>query len=266
MKISQGVKVLAAGETLLALGLMTNFRSTDAGKTWTNLGFSFDTETFDMKAMMNSMMVSLAPAVTIDESTFIKAGILELTRSTDGGKSWHPFMKGIVGTMIFNLVADKNAIYTSTITGVSKSIDGGNSWEPLRPNAGEFTLQPAEDVPQFNLLMFPKLSVSGDVLYGAAIDSVTRNKLRILRFSASDNMLIPIEGIPVFPNDIQTQTQDAESPIAPKQDITDASINVEQQTDVENQLELSPNGFAVSGNTFYVEYKATAFPMDPRRS
>ena len=264
MKISPGVKVLAAGETLLALGVVTNFRSTDAGKTWTDLSFSFDTldtETFDMKAMMNSMMTSAFPAVTVSENTLIKVGILELTRSTDGGESWHPFTKGIVGTIIFNLVADKNAIYTSTTTGVSKSIDDGDSWEPLRPNTSEFTLQPAEDAPKFNLLMFPKLSVSGDVLYVAAIDSVTKNKLRILRFSADDNMLVPIQGIPVFANDIRTQTQDTESPIASKQDITDASINVEQQTDVENPLdELSPNnGFAVSGNTFYVEYKQRLF-------
>ncbi|RKU14273.1 hypothetical protein C6503_15320 [Candidatus Poribacteria bacterium] len=259
MKISQGVKILAAGETLLALGIVTNFRSMDAGKTWTNLGFNFDTETFDMKAMMDSIMISLAPAVTVNENTFIKAGILELTRSTDGGKSWHPFTKGIIGTIIFNLVADKNAIYTSTTTGVSKSIDGGDSWEPLRPNTGEFILQPTENGHQSNLLMFPKLSVSGDVLYVAAKDLVARNRLRILRFSADDNMLVPIQGIPIFANDIQTQTQGAESPIAPKQDITDDSINAEQQTDVENQFELSPNGFAVSGNTFYVEYKQRLF-------
>ena len=261
MKISPGIKVMAAGEMLLALGFMTNFRSTDAGKTWTDLGFSFDTETetLDMKAMMNSMMMSMFPAVTVDESTFIKAGLLELTRSTDGGESWHPFTKGMVGTMIFNLVADKNAIYTSTTTGVSKSIDGGNSWEPLPPNTGEFTLQPAENGQQSNLLMFPKLSVSGDVLYVAARDLVTQNKLRILHFSADDNMLVPIQGIPIFANDIRAQTQSAESPIASKQDITDDSVNVEQQTDVENRFELSPNGFAVSNDTFYVEYNRRLF-------
>ena len=259
MKISPGIKVMTAGETLLALGLMTNFRSTDAGKTWTNLGLSFDTETFDMKAMMNSMMISVSPAVTVDESTFIKAGPLELTRSTDGGESWHPFTKGIVGTIIFNLAADKNAIYTSTTTGVSKSIDDGDSWEPLPPNTGEFTLQPAENGQQSNLLMFPKLSVSGDVLYVAARDLVTQNKLRILHFSADDNRLVPIQGIPIFANDIQTQTQGAESPIDSKQDIADDSINVEQQTGVENQFELSPNGFAVSNDTFYVEYNQRLF-------
>ena len=259
MKISPGIKVMAAGETLLALGIMTNFRSTDAGETWTDLGLSSNTDTIDMKAMINSMMMGMSPAVTVDENTFIKAGPLELTRSTDGGESWHLFTKGMVGTTIFNLVTDKNAIYTSTTTGVSKSIDGGDSWEPLPPNTGEFTLQPPENGQQSNLLMFPKLSVSDDVLYVAATDLVTQNKLRILRFSADDNRLVPIQGIPTFANDIQTQTQSAESPITSKQGITDDSVNVEQQTDVENQFELSPNGFAVSGNTFYVEYKQQLF-------
>ena len=267
-KISQGVKILAAGETLLALGMMTNFRSTDAGKTWTNLGFNLDTETFDMKAMMDSMMISLAPAVTVDERTFIKAGILEPTRSTDGGESWHPFTKGMINTRIFNLVADKNALYTSTITGVAKSIDGGNSWEPLRPNISAFTLQSAENDPQFNPLIFPKLSVSGDVLY-AATHLTTENTLPILRFSADDNMFMPIQGAPTFAEDIRTQTQGTESPIASKQDIagdsandrekSDDPTNVAQQTDVENQSELSQNGFTVSGNTFYVEYKQRLF-------
>ncbi len=259
MKISPGIKVMAAGETLLALGFMTNFRSTDAGKTWTDLGSSFGTETFDINAMMNSMVMGVSPAVTVNENTFIKAGLLELTRSTDGGESWHPFTKGIVGTRIFNLVADKNAIYTSTITWVSKSIDDGDSWEPLPPNTGESTLQPAENGPQLNLLTFPKLSVSDDVLYVAAKDAVAENRLRILRFSADDNRLVPIQDIPIFENDIRTQGQGVESPITSKQDITDDSINVEQQTDVENPFELSPNGFAINNDTFYVEHKQRLF-------
>ena len=269
MKISPGVKVLAAGETLLALGFMANFRSTDAGKTWTDLGFDFDTDTFDMNAFMNSVMMSVFPAVTVDENTFIKAGLVGLTRSTDGGKSWLPFMKGIVGTHIFNLVAFKNAIYTSTMTGVSKSTDGGNSWQPLRFNADELTLKPAEEAAPSNLLFSPKLLISDGVLYGITPDLVEKNKLRILRLSAGGNVLVPIQGIPAFPEDIAIETQENESRITPKQDITDDSakdreklddsIDTEQQTDVESPSDPHPGGFAVSGNTFYVEYKQRLF-------
>ena len=271
MKISPGVKVLAAGETLLALGFMANFRSTDAGKTWTDLGFDFDTDTFDMNAFMNSVMMSMFPAVTVDENTFIKAGIVGLTRSTDGGKSWLPFMKGIVGTHIFNLVAFKNAIYTSTLTGVSKSTDGGNSWQTLSLNSNELTLKPAEkDAPSSKLLIGTKLLISDGVLYGITPDLVEKNKLRILRLSAGGNVLVPIQGIPAFPEDIVIETQEDASRVASKQDITDDStkerekpddsIDIEQQlTDVESQSNPYPDGFAVSGDTFYVEYKQRLF-------
>ena len=268
MKISPGVKVLAAGETLLALGFMANFRSTDAGKTWTDLGFGFDKDTFDMNALMNSVMMSVFPAVTVDENTFIKAGVVGLTRSTDGGKSWLPFMKGIVGTHIFNLVAFKNAIYTSTLTGVSKSTDGGNSWQTLSLNSNELTLKPAEKEVPSNLLMGTKLLISDGVLYGITPDVKEKNKLRILRLSAGDNVLVPIQGIPAFPEDIAIETQEHESRIASKQDITDESakdrekpddsINIAQQID-EDLFDPYPDGFAVSGDTFYVEYKQRLF-------
>ncbi|MYB95756.1 sigma-70 family RNA polymerase sigma factor [Candidatus Poribacteria bacterium] len=268
MKISPGVKVLAADETLLALGFMSNFRSTDAGKTWTDLSFDFDTDTFDMNAFMNSVMMSMSPAVTVAERTFIKASVVGLTRSTDGGKSWLPFMKGIVGTHIFNLVAFKNAIYTSTMTGVSKSIDGGNSWQTLSLNAGELTLKPAEDEAPPNLLIAPKLLISNGVLYGITPDLGEKDKWRILRLSAGGNVLVPIQGVPAFPEDIAIETRENESRIASKQAITDGSakdrekpddsIDIAQQTD-ENQRDPYPDGFAVSGDTFYVEYKQRLF-------
>ena len=268
MKISPGVKVLAAGDTVLALGFMVNFRSTDAGKTWTDLGFGFDKDTFDMNAMMNSVTLSVFPAVTVDENMFIKAGVVGLTRSTDGGKSWLPFMKGIVGTHIFNLVTFKNAIYTSTMTGVSKSIDGGNSWQTLSLNAGELTLKPSEKGGPSNLLVASKLLVSEGVLYGITPDLGEENRLRILHLSAGGNVLVPIQGIPAFPEDIAIETQENESQLTSKQDITDDSakdgekpedsIDIAQQTD-ETLFDPYSDGFAVSGETFYVEYRQRLF-------
>ena len=268
MKISPGIKVLAAGDTVLALGFMVNFRSTDAGKTWTDLGFGFDKDTFDMNALMNSVTLSVFPAVTVDENTFIKAGVVGLTRSTDGGKSWLPFMKGIVGTHIFNLVTFKNAIYTSTMTGVSKSIDGGNSWQTLSLNAGELTLKPSEKGGPSHLLVASKLLVSEGVLYGITPDLGEENRLRILYLSAGGNVLVPIQGIPAFPEDIAIETQENESQLTSKQDITDDSakdgekpedsIDIAQQTD-ETLFDPYSDGFAVSGETFYVEYRQRLF-------
>ena len=235
MKVSPGVKVAAAGKTVLALGTMVNFRSTDGGETWTEFGFDF--KTLDMNSMMNAVTLSMFPTVAVNEHTFLKAGPMGLTRSTDGGELWHPFMNGIVNTQIFNLVGFKNELYTSTAVGLTKSTDDGETWKPLPMNSGELTLKPTEKASAINMLVFPKLAIAGDVLYGISPALVTNNELRIFRLSANGNVLVPIQGVPVFERDSS---------------ITDI---VEQAGDVNRQLENFPGAFAVSGETFYVEHK-----------
>ncbi len=266
LKISPGIKVVASGETLLALGVMTNFSSTDGGKTWTEFDFEFDIDTFDMNTFLNSAMTSMFPAVAVDERTFIKAGMFGLTRSTDGGTSWHGFMKGIVGTTLFNLVGFKNALYTSTATGVAKSTDGGESWETLRVDTSELTLQRVDKIVVSKMLVFPKLLTFNDVLYSITPDLIERNRWRVLRLSADENVLVPIQGFPAFPEGTTPETQETKSEIALKQDITDDnSANDPEKTDIarhkgaESSLAVLSNGFAVSGDTFYMEYQQRLF-------
>ena len=241
MKVSPGVKVVAAGKTVLALGMMINFRSTDSGKTWTEFGFDF--KTADMNALTNAMWssatLSMFPAIAVNESTILKAGVLGLTRSTDAGESWQPFMNGIVSTQIFNLVGFKNELYTSTATGLTKSTDGGETWKPLPMNSGEPTLKPTEKANPINMLIFPKLAIANNSLYGIGSEPslAAENALRVIRLSAEGNVLVPIQGVPAFEKDSAT---------------TDI---VEQAGDVNRQLESFPGAFAVSGETFYVERK-----------
>ncbi|RKU34759.1 hypothetical protein C6496_19150 [Candidatus Poribacteria bacterium] len=241
MKVSPGVKVVASGNTVLALGMMINFHSTDGGKTWTESGFDF--KTADMNSltntMLSSMTLSMFPAIAVNENTIVKAGALGLTRSTDGGESWHPFMNGIVNTQIFNLVGFKNELYTSTATGVTKSTDGGETWEKLPMNSGELTLKPTEKATALNnMLIFPKLAIAGGALYGISSESglAAENTWRIFRLSANGNVLVPVQGTPVFEEDSSTR------------DIMDA-------VDISRQLENFPGAFAVSGDIFYVERK-----------
>ena len=232
---------MASGNTVLALGMMINFHSTDGGKTWTESGFDF--KTADMNSltntMLSSMTLSMFPAIAVNENTIVKAGALGLTRSTDGGESWHPFMNGIVSTQIFNLVGFKNELYTSTATGVTKSTDGGETWEKLPMNSGELTLKPTEKADALNnMLIFAKLAMADGMLYGISIEPglAAENAWRIFRLSANGNVLIPIQGVPVFEADSSTK------------DIMAAA-------DVSRQLESFPGAFAVSGETFYVERK-----------
>lgn len=241
MKVSPGVKVVASGNTVMALGMMLNFRSTDGGKTWTEFGFDFKTADMNSltKTMLSSMTLSMFPAIAVNENTIVKAGALGLTRSTDGGESWDSFMNGIVSTQIFNLVGFKNELYTSTVTGVTKSTDGGETWEKLPMNSGELTLKPTEKATALNnMLIFPKLAIAGGALYGISSEPglAAENTWRIFRLSANGNVLVPVQGTPIFEEDSSTR------------DIMDA-------VDISRQLENFPGAFAVSGDIFYVERK-----------
>ncbi|MYC77767.1 sigma-70 family RNA polymerase sigma factor [Candidatus Poribacteria bacterium] len=236
MKISPGVKVLAAGETLLALGV-TTFRSTDGGKTWTDFGF----DTSDLNALMNAMAFSMFPTLTMDENTFFKVGIRDgLIRSTDGGQSWHPFTKGMVGTKVFDLVAFKNALYANTGFGIAKSADNGKSWKTLSVNSAELALEPPDITPPTDLLISAKLAISDGVLYGISAAFDAQNEVRLFRLSASGDVLVPIQGPATFGESLFV-------------------MDIIGMADATRQLERFSAEFAVSGETFYMEYKRRIF-------
>ena len=257
-KVSPSVKIFAIDETLLAMGMMSTLRSTDGGKTWMDSDFDFDT--LDVKSMMDSMAPSLFPAIAVNENMLFKSGFFGITRSTDGGKSWHPFMKGIVGTQIYNLVAFKNALYTSTVTSIARSTDGGESWKALRLNSSEPT---SKD----DFWVSSKLAISGDIFYG--ITPKKENELLVFYLSASDSLLIPVQGVPPFRGDLPIEKLKTASQKAPKENIadntsdgeekTDDFTDIAQQMDPIEQIIKYPGGFAVSDETFYVEYKRRLF-------
>ena len=220
MQASSSVKVLTTGNAVLALG-MVSFRSTDAGKTWTEFAFN-----------ANIGIPTITPSVAVDENTIFGDSTSGVTRSTDGGESWHPFTDGIVSTRIFNLVGFKNELYTSPSTGVSKSSDGGESWKELPMNSGELTLKPTEKAYP---LISPKLAIADDVLYGTASVLTPEHKLRIFRLSANGKVLVPLQGVPTLEG-------------AP------SIKDIKDWADKLFQLDIFPGAFAVSGKTFYAEY------------
>ena len=225
MQASSGTTVLSTGNSVLALG-MINFRSTDDGKTWTEFGFNSD-----------GMISAMFDTVAVDENTIFTPTPSGLRRSTDGGESWHPFTDGIVTTNIFNLVAFQDTLYTSPSTGVAKSSDGGASWEKLTIGTGELTLTPAETSYR---LISPKLAIADGILYGATVGLVPEQQLLIFRLSANGNVLVPIQGIPALEG-------------APSIE------DIEDWTEKLFQFDIFPGVFAVSGETFYVEYMRQLF-------
>ena len=220
-KLPSGTTVLAAGEGLLAFGA-AQFRSMDGGETWTSLGMD-----------ANSLMLNSIPAAAADERTFYKAGAFGIHRTTDGGKSWHLFMNGVMGTRTTDLIAFNNRLYAYTGNEVFLSTNAGVSWKkvPITAEAG---------IPQSSKQKFSgvdtnfgsKLVVSGNTLY---FFSPLRNILRISRLSTDGNMLIPVQSAPTFDETLSI------APAIPFGTYPKAKT------------------LAVSRNVFYVEYKRRLF-------
>ena len=225
--IPSGITILAAGETLLALG-STQSRSTDGGQTWTEFG-GYDT---------NMLMVDNLPAVAVNKNTFYKTGRFGIHRTTDGGKSWHLFINGIAGTRITDIVVFNNKLYAHTGYDIYRSIDEGKSWKKLLI-AGAFVpesymaelLKP--DKVRFYTFFDSKLVLDVNILYFVSPDS---SIVRIFRLSADGNTLIPIQGIPTFDEKVLTPL--------PEEVVRVKTI-------------------AVSGETFYAEYNRRLFKWKP---
>ena len=174
-----GITVLATGKTLLALGYAQS-RSTDGGQTWTEL-----------ENDQNFLGRSRLPAVMVNERTYYKANVWGIHRTTDGGESWHIFMNGVMGTIVIDLVAFSDRLYAHTGYEVYQSTDGGVSWKKLWNHGQEAVL----NIPTTRLSFESKLIPVGNILY--SLSSVGDN-LSIFRLSTDGDMLIPVQGVPVF--------------------------------------------------------------------
>ena len=257
--LSPGIKVLTAGKTLWALGY-TGFqcRSTDAGETWTNHGY----KKLDPLSMMNSFMLSVFPAIGMNENILFKASPFGLIRSTDAGESWHPFMTGMVGTRISNLVAFKNALYAYTGTNIAKSTDGGMSWRDLRFTPDKLTPELGSALGVGLLLSSSQLAISDDKLYciGSAVAAnIKEAQQRIFHLSKNGGALVLMSEAPVLGENLSIEPPTTASQEVSEKNTPDDAPNdpekADESTDTIRKPIESHSAFAVSGETFYVEYQ-----------
>ena len=254
-----GIKVITVGKTLWALGY-TGFqcRSTDGGETWTLHG----SKELDPLSMMNSFMLSVFPAVGMNENILFKASPFGLIRSTDTGESWHPFMTGMVGTRISNLVAFKNALYAYTGTNLAKSTDGGMFWRDLRFAPAQLTPELGSALEAGLLISSSQLAISDDKLYcfGSAVSAnIEESQQRIFHLSKNGGALVLMSEAPVLGENLSIEPPKTASQEMSERNIPDDAPNdhakANASTDATREPIASHSGFAVSGETFYVEYQ-----------
>ena len=226
INLYSAIQVLAAGKTLFVLGV-AEFRSTDGGKTWTHL-----------RSNISSLGTPRFPAVAIDENTFYKADAFGISRTTDAGESWHPYVDGMTGPAMYDLIALNHRLYMHVGGDLVRSTDGGETWESVHFNTHEHTYKLDTDFYD-NV----KLTIADNVLYAI---SIQENKPSIFRASSAGEELIPIHGVPAF-----------EAKPAPDNDSASYMFHLLREKNTEI------GAFVVDGETFYAEYNHRLFKWKP---
>ena len=226
--LDSAIQVLAAGKTLLVLGI-TEFRSSDGGKTWTSL-----------RSNISSHMVPRFPAVAINENTFYKANAFGISRTTDAGESWHPFVNGMTGPRTHDLIALNNRLYMHIGEDLVQSVDRGETWERVHFNTHEH-------IPELDTDFYAniKLTIADNLLY---VISIRENKPSIFRTSIAGDELIPVHGVPAF-----------ETEIAP-------SDNTSYMLHLLRKKRTRISTFAVGSGAFYAKYEGRLFKWRPGNS
>ena len=277
------ITLIATGKTLLAVGKEdgTMVRSIDSGNTWTPL------QSTDISATWASVRKTLV----LDENTFYTAGNSGVHRSTDSGKTWHRFntrlesrVDNLVGFMTNRVQDISTVLYARVGRGIAKlvdriggdvvkSTDGGISWnavdvEMVLPNSGyrETTLEVVQ------------ITDTDNVLYA----KVNRRKSEALIFQLSDDggALTCAEGvppsfdsrelfhhalngtrgkIPAFETDALTGKPLFENPVFGADLFFRRLVEIDAQL-VYQMVQAGLSGsFAVSDETFYMEYNYKLF-------
>ena len=268
MEKTASVKIVATQERLLVVDRGKSYYSSDAGETWISLGSGDAAIGGTFTHAMAAAIEGTSTAVISDANTFYKSsGPLGIQRTTDAGKTWHPFNTGLVRTGVDKLVYANNALYAKTWGELVVSFDGGESWTPVlrRPEI------------LVNMMKF------NDSLY---VKGVEGSSPQLLRVSAADNGLVAVPGMPsleginleelmgvTFKNALREPGQDEfEENLEESRELKPEDFNVDTLSTVANEaieegiikiIQTYFGSFAVSGSTYYIEYNQQLFRWKP---
>ena len=264
------VELAAVGKTILVIGRNDGavVRSVDNGDRWIREENSGISVTYNTVGRIEAL----------NEHTFYTKGNSGVHRSIDGGKSWERFNPG-TGSYVPNLIAfgansGQNAqtiLYAATGREVVKSVDSGKTWRAVNPHI-QITEFYRERPPQ----IFEILASDG-VLYAKG---TMHDEARLYRISEDGGTLTQLQEVPILHS--RTLYNQLVQGRRLSFDLQDKSF-VEQlqegssgatqffkqlaEGDPRKSGELIRGGlrgaFAVSGDTFYMEYNYKLFRWEP---
>ena len=259
--IPSGMTVLAVGEVLLVSTASQQYHSTDNGQTWTELSGNTD-----------MLMINRLPVVAVDETTFYRAGLFGIHRTTDGGQLWRLLIDGMVGTRLKDLVTFNNRLYAHTGYAVYQSTDESVSWKKLSITnefAGKaFTITTESSKPdraRISNTFNSKLVVDNNNLY---LISPKTNNLQISRLSTDDNIRSPVQSIPASDDEALRRKLPTGSEAAKETHLSEGSKKdhhsiVSIVPPPINNKKAGARIVVVSNDVFYAEQERTLFKWRP---
>ena len=257
----RGMKLVAIDETLLLLGI-TELRSRDNGKTWTALGS--DRDLFTQGSFST---------IAMDENTFYNVSTSGVHQTIDGGESWQPFMTGMAGTRMLDLVAFNDRLYMHTGSDVFQSTDEDASWKNIPINAGGPTLKSIKKrQARGDFSLDSRLVVADNTLYGIV---PAEDDLRVFHLPVSRDVFTPVRKIPTFAGRLPAFNMSTRRALAFEVWTSVEEVNQAHLTDDAEETDSVPvtlyfmkkhweaGGFAVSDGTFYVECQRRLFKWEP---
>ncbi len=269
---SPDIRLAAVDETIMLMGHGI-VRSTDGGDAWLPLQVPHALPT-----VRSSM-----PSVALNERVFYAIGIGRgLHRTTDGGKSWskvniNPKKRwyGIQNLLVHKpkerMKNSQQTLYGTAGIGIVKTTDEGKSWKHIQV---EIPMDTSEREDQPSIIQMVK---SDGVLYVKGSSDYPIGELRFYRVSEDDNTLVSIQGIPTFDSrELKEYLRQSQNPSLEELQkrflgatqffkwllITDPVRLPQQAKDA--LIRGAQNGpFAVSGDTFYMEYNLKLFRWEP---
>ena len=242
-----GIQLVAVGARLVVMGTRVLLHSSDNGETWTDIGTD-----------RNSLSQSIFRVVALDESNFYTSDISGIARSTDAGRSWHAFTGGMVNSHVQGLVTLENALYALTPEGIVKSTDLGESWTFVEIGPGnnirqKGRLRKKQAIP--DMLSHAKIIETNGFLY---VSNSTSNNISFLHLSAHIDVLVRVQGVPIFTEDTLEVEWQKKFEKAPSQI---SEMSRQRQADMPNIIEerLTNGGFTIADDTLYMEFRRKLF-------
>ena len=289
------LKIVAAGKTVVLIGSEDILRSTDEGKTWVLVDKAAPYARFSGLSVVAALKVqnsnesSHQQQSTDVKSQFYIGNYNGIRRSTDGGNSWKRFNTGL-GGKIQNLTVFKNRLYAVADEKLITSTNGGQSWKAIPVNADETnmiffnTKMPVSKARAQQIAGIRQIVEADGILYAKGY-IVLQPKL--FRLDEQNETLIPVRGLPTFDERdavaefmkaLLTPMEDADKEEGKEEDgaefmkalltsveDVDKEEGKEEEDIKENTSNFMKNffsigtdifgGFAVSGDTFYVEHR-----------